>query len=263
MNGKWMVIGLTAALMAALLAACAAAPAAGGVPLEGSFWVLDSYYNADGEQMSVLPRTQVSAQFDGGKVSGSDGCNNYFGEYVLDGDKLTFGEGMGSTMMACEEPVMEQASSFMQALQDTASFSISGEVLTLKNEGGQALLVFTAASQELAGTSWQATFVNNGREAMVGLITGSEITADFGEDGTISGSAGCNRYNGPFETEAKQIKIGPLASTMMACIEPEGVSEQEAAYLAALENATVYELRGTNLTLRDADGAAQVEFVRQ
>jgi heat shock protein HslJ len=263
MNGKWMVTVLTAALMAALLAACAPAPATGGVPLEGSFWVLDSYYSADGVQTSVLPRTQLSAQFEGGKVSGSDGCNNYFGEYVLEGDQLTFGEGMGSTMMACEEPVMEQASSFMQALQATASFSISGETLTLKNEAGQALLVFTAASQELAGSSWDAVAVNNGKQAMVSLITGSAIDADFGEDGTISGSAGCNRYNGPFVTEGKQIQIGPVASTMMACIEPEGVAEQEAAYLAALENATVYELRGTNLTLRDGEGAAQVEFVRK
>ncbi len=53
-------------------------------------------------------------------MSGSDGCNNYFGEYVLDGAKLTFKQPMGSTMMACEEPVMAQASSFMQALQATA-----------------------------------------------------------------------------------------------------------------------------------------------
>jgi heat shock protein HslJ len=263
MNGKLIVIGLTASLLMGLLAACAPAPATGGAPLEGSFWVLDSYYAADGEQTSVLPRTQLSAQFEAGKVSGNDGCNNYFGEYVLDGAKLTFKQPMGTTMMACPDPVMNQASTFMQALQATATFSISGDTLTLKNEAGQALLVFSAASQELGGTSWDAVSVNNGKQAMVSLLIGSAIDAEFGEDGTISGSAGCNRYNGPFETEGKQITIGPLASTMMACIEPEGVAEQEAAYLAALENATVYELRGTNLTLRDGEGAAQVEFVRK
>jgi heat shock protein HslJ len=255
------ILGATAVLAA--LSGCTSGAASPGASLEGTFWVLESYYNADAEDVTVLPRTQVTALLEGGKISGNDGCNNYFGEYTLEGSKLTFPQPMGSTMMACEEPVMAQAADFMQGLKATATFSISGQQLTFKDAQGKSLMVFGAASQELPGTSWQATFVNNGQEAMVGLITGTEITADFGEDGTVSGTAGCNRYNGPFETEGNQIKIGPLASTMMACIEPEGVSEQEAAYLAALENATVYELRGTNLTLRDADGAAQVEFVRE
>jgi heat shock protein HslJ len=259
---KYAATILGAAAILAALSGCAPGGATPGAPLEGTFWVLETYYNADAEEVTVLPRTQVSALLEAGKIAGSDGCNNYFGEYTLEGSKLSFKQPMGSTMMACEEPVMAQAKEFMQSLQSTAAFETSGQKLSFKDSQGKTLLVFAAASQELAGTSWQAISVNNGRQAMVSLISGTELTADFAEDGTVSGSAGCNRYNGPYETEGKQIAIGPLASTMMACIEPEGVSEQEAAYLAALQNAAVYELRGTNLTLRDSEGAAQVEFVR-
>ena len=55
----------------------------------------------------------------------------------------------------------------------------------------------------------------------------------------------------------------PLAVTMMMCVEPEGVAEQEAAYLAALQAAARYTLDGGQLTLTDAAGAPLVVFVVQ
>jgi heat shock protein HslJ len=51
----------------------------------------------------------------------------------------------------------------------------------------------------------------------------------------------------------EEIKIGPLASTMMACAEPEGVMEQETQYLAALQMAESYQVEGKVLELRRSD----------
>jgi heat shock protein HslJ len=99
---------------------------------------------------------------------------------------------------------------------------------------------------------------NNGKEAVVGMIADSKVTLNFGADGQVSGNAGCNNYSGGYETSGDQLKVGPLASTMMACDKPAGVMEQEQLYLAALQNAAIYEISGDTLTIRDTGGATQV-----
>ena len=66
---------------------------------------------------------------------------------------------------------------------------------------------------------------------------GTQITANFGEDGQLTGSAGCNDYFGPYETDGQKISMGPFGTGRTACSEPEGIMEQESQYLAALETA--------------------------
>ena len=102
-----------------------------------------------------------------------------------------------------------------------------------------------------------ANGVNNGREAVVSLVAGTEISLTFNEDGTFGGQA-CNNYRGGYTLEGDTITISPLAMTMMLCPEPEGVMEQETKYLAALQNAATYTIDGSTLTIRDAGGAMTV-----
>ncbi len=132
--------------------------------------------------------------------------------------------------------------------------------MTLNDAEGQALATFTAQSQSLEGTSWQVISYNNGKQAVTSVLIGSELTADFGTDGTLSGSAGCNNYNGGYEVDGDKITIGPLASTMKMCNEPEGVMDQESQFLAALESAATYKIEGARLELRTADGALAADF---
>jgi heat shock protein HslJ len=110
------------------------------------------------------------------------------------------------------------------------------------------------------GTTWQALFYNNGKEAAVSVILGTEITAIFGENGTLAGSAGCNNYNAAYEIEDSSISIGPAASTRKFCADPEGTMDQESQYLAALETAATYRLDGDTLELRTADGALVASY---
>lgn len=67
----------------------------------------------------------------------------------------------------------------------------------------------------------------------------TELTAEFSGD-RISGSGGCNRFMGDYQTEGEQLSIGALASTFMACEEP--VMNQEMKYLAALQGAQRYQV---------------------
>jgi heat shock protein HslJ len=86
-------------------------------------------------------------------------------------------------------------------------------------------------------------------------IPGSEITALFA-DGQVSGSAGCNTYQGTYRSTRaagrNTIEIGPLATTRMMCDEP--LMEQEELYLTALEAATEYSVEGFALSIEFPGG---------
>jgi heat shock protein HslJ len=75
-------------------------------------------------------------------------------------------------------------------------------------------------------------------------------------DGTVSGSAGCNRYTyrATYETDGATITIGESAATERACTTPEGVVEQEQAYLSALPLAASYTVEGDRLSLLTTEG---------
>ncbi len=94
-----------------------------------------------------------------------------------------------------------------------------------------------------------------------GVLEDSEITAEFDSaEGTVNGSAGCNNYFGSYEVDGETITFDPLGSTMMACPEPEGIMDQETAYLAALGSAVTYHIEGDRLEMRNADGALVLQF---
>lgn len=197
---------------------------------------------------------EVTANFADGNVSGSSGCNRYNATYVLDGEKLTITPGI-STMMACEEPQTKVETEFMAALAEVTGYQAGNGSLTLLYGDGNALVFTAAAPSGLAGTSWDVTNFNNGKEAVVGLVEGSTITLSFA-DGQATGKA-CNNYFGPYTQDGDKVTVGPLGASMMMCPE-EGVSEQEQLYLTALQAATTWSIDGSTLTLRDDSGAMQV-----
>ena len=56
----------------------------------------------------------------------------------------------------------------------------------------------------------------------------------------------------------KNIENGKTTRKM--CNEPEGIMEQEGAYLAALASAVAYQIEGDELTLMNADGLRVATF---
>lgn len=225
-------------------------------PLAGTTWVL-----ADLGSEAVRSDTQITIRFEDGRLGGADGCNRYSTAYKADGVNLNVDKNVVSTMMACPEPIMQQASAYIAALTQAATYKVEGGQLMLFDAAGKTLATFAQQNTSLAGTSWLVTGYNNGREAVVSTIAGTELTADFGADGTLSGSAGCNRYTATYEVSGTNLKIGPAASTRMACADPAGVMEQETQFLQALATAATYRLDGDRLELRTADGALAVNLI--
>lgn len=66
------------------------------------------------------------------------------------------------------------------------------------------------------------------------------------ENGSVSGAGACNRLMGSYTTgERRALKIGPVASTKMAC--PN--LDQEQQFLRALESTTHYDMDGPMMLL--------------
>lgn len=225
--------------------------------LEGTTWILRTLAGAP-----ALPETVMTLSFEGGVAFGTDGCNRFRASYdVGDGGRFSVSPGIASTLMACPEGVMAQAAAFSAALSDSATVRLDAAGLALLDGSGTVRATFLAQSRDLVGTDWVVTGYNNGREAVVSVLAGTELTASFAT-GTVSGSAGCNRYRATFEVDGDRIGIGPAAATRRLCAEPNGVMEQESHFLAALETAAKYRLEGNRLELRTDDGALAVGLVR-
>ena len=156
-----------------------------------------------------------SAAFTGGNVFGTAGCNTYRASYTLDGDSLEIGEPAG-TLIACPPPVDEFERAYLDALGEVASWELDGEELVLSDADGNELLRYGVAS--LVG-SWTVTGVNTG-DAVSSPIVGTELTALFADDGSLTGSAGCNNYTTSYTADAGDIQIEPAASTKKFCPEP-------------------------------------------
>jgi heat shock protein HslJ len=190
-----------------------------------------------------------SATFSDGTVSGSTGCNRYTGTYTVDGDALEIGK-LASTNMACLPPADQAEREFLAAIDRVAGWRVEGGELALDDGDGNELLRFSEPSPV---GEWEATMFRQ-RDAVSSPLPDTQVTAVFGEDGKLSGSAGCNTYSATYTTDRGAITIGQPAATRKACVKPAGVMEQEQAYLDALPHATSYLVEGSRLSLLTSEG---------
>lgn len=102
--------------------------------LVGTNWTLESII--DGETASTPAAAATIVFAADGTVSGSTGCNSFFGDY-----STTAGFGaLGMTRMACEEPIMAQESLVAEILGPNATLTIEGSQLTIADLEGRALV---------------------------------------------------------------------------------------------------------------------------
>ena len=105
----------------------------------------------------------------------------------------------------------------------------------------------------LVGTEWQLIQLD-GRA--VKPEEGKFYVMFLAEENRFAGVGACNRLMGKYETTDKgALRIGPIASTMMAC---PGM-EQEDAFTKALEATTHYDMDGPMLLLL-SDGELKAVF---
>ena len=112
-------------------------------PLTGTNWTLDSFYGADAVS-SVIAGTTITAVFDeNGNVTGSAGCNSYFASYNVTRVPMSIGPVVSTRMYCTSNGVMQQESAYLASLGRAATFTITGDRLSLADAKGATLLSFT------------------------------------------------------------------------------------------------------------------------
>lgn len=229
-----------------------------GAELEGRSWRLVDQAGPDGTRLAATSRGAL--RFEGGRLTGTTGCNRITSNYTLDGDALRIERG-ATTKMACPGPPMAQESALLDNLPRVKRYEASADALTLLDEGGASILQFAfEAPRPLVGTRWEATNINNGRGGVENVREGTSVTAEFRDDGRFGGSAGCNSYGGKYTATGDSLQLSEAVSTRKMCLEPDGVMEQESAFLALLTTVARFRIDNDVLELRTADGALAARF---
>jgi heat shock protein HslJ len=126
---------------AAATAAAAAASKADTFNLVGTDWVLENL--AGGE---VAPNVRATLSFpEAGKVAGNGSCNRFFGQSQIAGTEIKLGP-LGSTRMACPEPLMSQETKYLNALQAAERYKWEDPYLLIYCKELEKPLRFTRAA---------------------------------------------------------------------------------------------------------------------
>ncbi|MFA7153727.1 MAG: META domain-containing protein, partial [Methanoregulaceae archaeon] len=107
--------------------------------------------------------------------------------------------------------------------------------------------------------SWVCTGYRDGT-GMRTPLPGTGIVADFGTDGRVTGTSGCNLFFAEYEADERSLDIGAAGMTMMYCLEPVGVMDQEQIFLNLLCSAETFDISDGQLTIQDATGQSILTF---
>jgi len=232
-----------------------------GGTLTGARWVLAAYF-VKGEESVVPGGVTSDATFTAKRVGGNAGVNQYGGPYEADTAAGTISIGdVTSTMMAGPPDATEVESAVFAGLKAATSYYADDKSLTLYDKDDNPVLVYDKDTGGIVGVDWIVTGYNNGKEAVVSPIAGTDLTALFEKANQLTGFAGVNNYSGEYKVDGAKITVGPLASTKMAG--DPALMEQETLFLAALGSAATYSLQGDKLELRNGEDAIAVTFVRK
>jgi heat shock protein HslJ len=254
---------LALAAVAVALAACSSGKAAdatadgAGGELQATNWVLDSY-DVNGA-LTIVPDDQYAdADFRANRVKGFAGCNDYDAVYVSNGRYINIGFPI-TTVMSCGETADAFQSSYLTNLLQGRYYNVRNDTLTIRGADLSILLVFEAAPNNPLLGSWIVDSLAIPPNTVSVPLAGTELTAVF-RIKTVSGSSGCNSYQGQYTTNGTLAAIGPLAGTQIAC--PEDVMAQEQAFLKDMQGVGKVERRGDRLILSDLGGSILVSMVR-
>jgi heat shock protein HslJ len=164
------------------------------------------------------------------------------------------GEGPWETEinLSIEAPTVAKIMAFCPSPKDGEGWIASDEILV-------SLHAEIALDANLENTSWiLRSFAQ--QEDIDSLTAVYQVTALFDpEDGTISGTAGCNNYFSSYVLDGDQLTIKtPVGATRMMCPEPQMVLEN--AYLAALEEVASFEITHNSMVVHDAKGNPLLVF---
>jgi heat shock protein HslJ len=108
--------------------------------LASHLWQLTAFF---GQNISTTGNTNLNFMPQNKSISGSAGCNRYFGSYTLHQGKLSFSQ-LGSTKMMCMDMTEEDA--FFKHIGQVTRFKLNDDILTLFDRN-MPVMQFTAQAK--------------------------------------------------------------------------------------------------------------------
>ena len=107
--------------------------------IQTSNWYL-SEWKSDSISVIVSTEKSITLDFDeeNKKLSGSSGCNQYFGNYKLDKNIISSGP-IGATRMYCTPEVMDQEMRFFKLLESGVTISMINNLLILEDDNNRLI----------------------------------------------------------------------------------------------------------------------------
>lgn len=115
--------------------------------LLGTVWQVE-----DIDAGGIIDRSHVTIEIlEPERISGSAGCNRYFGTLRLGGGEFKV-SGLGNTSMACVPALGMQEQKFLAALQEAATYEANETFLHIFDAAGKQRIRAVRAPDEVAGT---------------------------------------------------------------------------------------------------------------
>ncbi len=99
--------------------------------LGGREWRLAAHGGESGQDPAAPGGPTLTFDMRGKRISGSTGCNRFFGSYSAGADSTIRLDPSGLTMMACSEELMRAEKAFLDALRATTGYRLAGSSLEL------------------------------------------------------------------------------------------------------------------------------------
>lgn len=176
---------------------------------------------------TLVPGSTITLAFEGGSLSANAGCNSMAGRYTLAGGKLTAPQ-LASTMMACDQALMDQDTWLAQFLASGPAYALTGDTLTLTGATDTVVLgPAPSGAEALRSTGWKVSdtiTITNQANTTAAIDSSLNAWMRFSGD-EVAYNNSCNLGQGPAQIGDDTITFGALRQTLIACEGSSGTLE--------------------------------------
>ncbi|MGH3716001.1 MAG: META domain-containing protein [Micromonosporaceae bacterium] len=198
---------------------------------------------------ALVEGSRIRLEFTKSDIKADAGCNHFQGKASLQGGRLVV-DKLGGTEMGCDKPLMTQEEWLTDFLTSSPVLQLDGETLVL-SDGKTKIELREEQPTALAGTKWTLDTLVDGQTAS-SVPAGVKAHLTFGDDGKVTGNAGCNQLGGSYTTAQDTITFANIGVTRMACGGEKDTVEK--SVLAVLDGEVTYRVEGQVLTLEHPSG---------
>lgn len=243
-----MSVAVVVAGLAVAVSGCGSESASGGASLQGKSY-LSTTVTENGQPKKLAPNTRIQLQFmPDGRLTANAGCNSMGADKVTTSDGKLGVKDLAITDMGCDAPRHAQDDWLSKLLTSGPAWKLTGDKLELSTSTTVISLIDKATAVPdlpLDGTKWTLETVITGETASHSIAAGKVYFTINGE--RITGSTGCNEFQGVVARTGNKLTFGELVSTQRACLGETAASEK--TILDAFKGEVSYGITSDRLQL--------------